>query len=305
VAQPQPPTRTGARLLDDILCGVNGSRHAYEAVRQAASLAGPTGHLTLLAVSDVHGEGRYRTATLAPLRARRALDRAERIAAQTGVPADSEIDERSPVADVLLERARGHRLLAIGPPSMSRVAHLLVGGTATTAAHLLPASILVARRAPSGAHFGERILVASDALEHSDELVDFAIELARERGASLTLLHATHGEASQHPTRTAGQVERVTRSLGDQATVLIEPGRARALILETATAERCSLIVLSSRRIGGLRALGSVSERVVHDAPCSVLVVRPEDLQGNTPPGGSATTVQRNRAPASGDRADV
>jgi nucleotide-binding universal stress UspA family protein len=302
VAQPQPPTRTGARLLDDILCGVNGSRHAYEAVRQAASLAGPTGHLTLLAVSDVHGEGRYRTATLAPLRARRALDRAERIAAQTGVPADSEIDERSPVADVLLERARGHRLLAIGPPSMSRVAHLLVGGTATTAAHLLPASVLVARRAPTGTPFGERILVASDALEHSDELVDFAVSLARERGASLTLVHATDGASSHHPTRIAAQVERVTRSLGDQAAVRIEPGRARALILDTAIVGRCSLILLSSRRVSGLRALGSVSERVVHEAPRSVLVVRPEDLYGGTP---SAATAQRNEEPLSADRADV
>jgi len=288
--QPQPPGRSSVQLLGDILCGVDGSRHAYEAVRQAASLAGAGGHLTLLAVSGVRGEGRHRTAALAPLRARRALDRAEGIAAHAGVSADGEVDEGSPVADILLERARAHGLLAIGPPSMSRVAHLLVGGTATTAAHVLPASILVARRAPNGTPFGERILVASDALEHSDQLIEFAIDLAQERNASLILLHVTHGEASHHPTRTARHVERVTSSLGDQAVVRIEPGRAHSLIVSTAAAERCSLIVLASRRVGGLRALGSVSERVVHDARCSVLVLRPEDLQGDRPPAAGFGT---------------
>jgi len=285
--EPRPPITPGARLLDDILCGVDGSRAAYEAVRQAASLAGPAGHLTLLAVSDVTGEGRHQTATLAPVRARRALDRAEQIAAQAGVAAESEVDERSPVADVLLERARGHGVLAIGPPSMSRVAHLLVGGTATVAVHLLPATVLVARRASNGTRFAARILVASDALAHSDELVDFAVNLARERSASLTLVHAIHGEQSHHPTHLAAQVERVTRALGDQAAVRIEPSRALTLIIETAAAERCSLIVLSSRRVGGLRALGSVSERVVHEARCSVLVVRPEDLQRDGEPARS------------------
>ena len=64
----------------------------------------------------------------------------------------------------------------------------------------------------------------------------------------------------------------------------IEPGRASGLIVETAVAEHCSLIIVSSRRVGGISALGSVSERVVHDAPCSVLVVRPEDLQADAPP---------------------
>jgi nucleotide-binding universal stress UspA family protein len=35
------------------------------------------------------------------------------------------------------------------------------------------------------------------------------------------------------------------------------------------------LLVVGSRGLHGLRALGSVSERVAHQALCSVLVVRP------------------------------
>jgi hypothetical protein len=57
-----------------------------------------------------------------------------------GVRAEALVDERGPVAKVLLERAEEHGLLALGAPAMSRHAHLLVGGVATQAAHPLPAS---------------------------------------------------------------------------------------------------------------------------------------------------------------------
>jgi len=280
------PSARGMWIFEDIVCGVDGSRHADDVVRQAASLAGANGQLTLVAVTAVRPavEGTQRVAALAPVRARRALDRAERIAAEAGVRAVSEIDERSPVGEVLLEHGGAHGLLVIGPPSMSRIAHILVGGAATAAAHLLPASLLIARRPPAHTRFGERIIVASDGLECSAELVSFAADLAEEHGSSLTLLHAIDGESSYHPTRIAAQVERVTSALGERAHVRIEPGgRVRSLIVETAVAEQCSLIIVSSRRVGGVRALGSVSERVVHDAACSVLVVRPEDLHAERP----------------------
>ena len=42
-----------------------------------------------------------------------------------------------------------------------------------------------------------------------------------------------------------------------------------------ASAGKADLVVVGSRGLGGLRSLGSVSERVAHRASCSVLVVRP------------------------------
>jgi nucleotide-binding universal stress UspA family protein len=41
-----------------------------------------------------------------------------------------------------------------------------------------------------------------------------------------------------------------------------------------AAAEGADLVVLGNRGLHGLAALGSVSERVAHHAPCSILVVR-------------------------------
>jgi nucleotide-binding universal stress UspA family protein len=42
-----------------------------------------------------------------------------------------------------------------------------------------------------------------------------------------------------------------------------------------AAARDADLVIVGSRGLRGLRALGSVSERLGHRAPCSVLVVKP------------------------------
>jgi nucleotide-binding universal stress UspA family protein len=266
-------------IFDNILCGVDGSRGSYEAVRQAAALAEPGARLVLVAVTAVRGARSQQTAAIAPERARRALAHARRLALAAGVEdVTVDIDDGAPVTERLLARARDHHLLAIGAPAMSRIAHILVGGTATEAAHLLTASVLLVRRPPAGVTFGERMLVASDGSDRSEGLVDFAAAFARRRGASLVLVHAFHGETGAQPTAIAAQVERVTAALGEEAAVRIERGSPRNLILATAETERCSLIIVASRRLSGLRALGSLSERLVHDARCSVLVMRPEDV---------------------------
>jgi nucleotide-binding universal stress UspA family protein len=281
---PQSRAAEGAQGLEifrDILCGVDGTRTAYEAVRQAASLVTPAGELTLLAVAGRDGErghGKFEQAALAPVRAQRVLEYAERIAREAGARTKTEVESRGPVRRVLLERAGRHSLLALGAPSMSRIAHIMVGGVASTAAHLLPSSLLIARRPPAGLALAERIIVASDARESSDDLVGFALALARGRGASLQILHAAGAESEFHPTRISRQAESVGQALGERARMCVIPGRAHDVIVQTAARERASLLILGNRRLGGPRALGSVSERVVHDAPCSTLVVRPEQL---------------------------
>lgn len=286
----------GMAIFRDVLCGVDGTRSSYEAVRQAAALTAPDGHLTLLSASAQSGAGRYHGSTLAPARARRTLDYAARLARELGAQCDTELASDSSELNMVLARAARHRLLAVGAPSLSRLGELFVGSIATEAAHALPCALLVARRPPAGARFDERILVATDALEHSDELLDFAVALARARDAALIMFHAPGAESGARPTKLANQVERVIAGLNDRASVRIEPGRAHRRMVDTANAERATLIVLASRRATGLRALGSVSERIVHDARCSVLVLRPEDLSGAGRSAASASAAAGSRA---------
>jgi nucleotide-binding universal stress UspA family protein len=264
-------------MFDDVLCGVDGTRGSYEAVRQAAVLAGPGARLTLLAVAALTGAGQHHAAAIAPERAKRVLARAHRIAVAAGVETvETEIDESAPVAETLLERAREHQMLAIGAPFMPRMAHLLVGGTATRAAHRLPTPLLVARRPPPRFEFPEHMIVASDGSGRCDGLVEFATALARDHGSSLTLVHAArHGDGG---TAVAAQAARVAAALGDRGHAYIEHTRPLGLLLRVAQLERCSLIIVASRRVSGVRALGSLSERLVHDADCSVLVLRAEDV---------------------------
>jgi len=278
------PRKGAMRILNDVLCGVDGTRTSYEAVRQAAALTGARGHLTLLAVSGESTVGRDHNAidvaTMSRVRVRQALNHARALAARQGVPADTAVDGRAKVAHALLDQAQSHSLLALGAPSMSRAAHLLLGGITSTAAHRLPTSLLIARRPPRGVAFAERVLVASDAGTDSDRLLDFGIALALEREGELLLLHAAGPESRFQPTRLGNQAERVGKALGNRGQVRIVPGRAERAIIEAAQQSSSSLAVMSSHHIKGPRALASVSERVVHDAPCSVLVVRPEDLRG-------------------------
>jgi len=117
-------------LFPRILCAVNGTRGSVEAVRQATALAGSDGHLTLLAVSAIVGSGRYRTAALSSSHAKRIVDRAEETASEAGVACSRMIDPAAPPSEVILSRAKGHDLLAIGAPVSSWLGGVLTGGVA-------------------------------------------------------------------------------------------------------------------------------------------------------------------------------
>ena len=67
-------------VFTNILCAIDGTRTSTTAVEMAASLAGPGGHLTLLAVTAVSGSSVHATAAISPSRADLALKDAKRIA---------------------------------------------------------------------------------------------------------------------------------------------------------------------------------------------------------------------------------
>jgi nucleotide-binding universal stress UspA family protein len=89
--------------------------------------------------------------------------------------------------------------------------------------------------------------------------------LAERFGAPLRLVVAT-GEPQvdlDAARRVAPELEELPGSAVDQLAVL---------------SEFADLVVVGSRSLRGLRALGSVSERVAHEARCAVLVVRARPL---------------------------
>ena len=260
-----------AMTFANILCAISGKEGGFAAVEQAAALAGPQGRLTFLAVTSFRSGGARRGPAIGPARVSEMLERAEGIAREAGVPYTSEVDPGTPPARVILDWSVRYDLLAIGAPASS-----------------WPAKLLVARPLEAERRFGDRIVVASDGLEASHALIDLAARLAPARGSNLTLVHGLGREAPLKRAR-PGEQERVlqeqvrtlarTRSAGETE-LMVKPGRAGVVVVSAAAAADASLVVMGSRRLEGLRAMGSVSRRVVHQARCSVLLVPPETLEG-------------------------
>lgn len=263
------------RVFTNILCAVDGTHASAAAVRMAAGLAGPDGHLTLLAVTAAVGYGLNATAAISPSRARHVLDRAKLIADDAGVRSTTVVDPGGPPVEVILERASNHDLLAIGAPATSWLGGMLVGGVAAAALGQFTIPMLVVRRSFTGSMHGRRILVTSDGQEGSDQIVELAGKLGLSLDANVTLLHALGRESKVSPRRIQAQARALELMLDGECETFVEPGKAADVILDSAKNINAAIVVMGSRRLGGLRALGSVSRRVVHDASCSVLLLPP------------------------------
>ncbi len=280
----QPERDLGAvaseHVFANALCAVDGTHRSMAAVEQAAVLAGPQGHLALLAVTAVRGSGQYHVAAISTARAKLILERAQEIAAAAKVPSTTILDPAGPPAEVILERAAEYDLLAMGPPPSTPLGGMLTDGVAVSALGSFTTPLLIARPLPSGGEpFARRIVVASDGLEDSDGLVDFVARLARVHDASVILVHAIGVESRSHPHRIKEQARRLEEARAGACEVRVEPGDAADAVIHAARDSGASLIVASSRRLGGLHAVGSVSRQLVRAAHCSVLLVAPEHLQ--------------------------
>ncbi len=266
----------------ELLCAVDGSDESLATIEQAASLAAPDAMLTLLLITSHRFLGDHRAPAVLPTDAERMLKRAVDIARHAGVECRVEVDPASPPSHVILDWAANYDLLAIGAPATSWFGGMFLGGVAAGAERNFSTPLLIGRAmAPRTAR--PRVLVASDGGEGSDELVSLAARIARAQHAEATLVHAIGPETGFHPHRIERQAHELERALGGDSEVLIEPASARALVTETARALNASLVVMSSRRLSGAHAVGSVSRRMVHQGHCPVLLVPPEKL---LPPDG-------------------
>ncbi len=258
--------------LNNIVCGVDGGRRAAIAVEQANRLAGE-GRVTFVSVAHVVGRGANAQASLGGLRAEHALDTARRVARDHGVAADTHLVHGADAAQSLLERAAGADLLVIGAPLHSRIGGIAEGATSARVAHRATMPVLIARPAASGTTFPQRIVLATDGSEGSDHAADLTACIAAAHAAEVTIVHAG-ASPGQERHRMLAQARRVADATGVEPVWAVPTSSPVAAICGCADWNQASLIVLGARGVAGVRALGSVSERVAHQAPCSVLIAR-------------------------------
>lgn len=254
---PQERT-TDHDVFSRVLCGVDGSPAGEEAVRQGARLRSPHGRLLLVSVATPAAAAHPEAAVALELHAAGALRDAERHA---GADSEPHLLVGDPAA-CLLAAARDQRatLMAVGSHGSGRLGGMLAGSVATAMLHRASCSVLIARspRHPDG--FPARVTVGVDGSDVSGA----ALELARELG---TRLNAAVTAVIARGATTDSQVSADTV----EAVHIDERGPVDALLDAAGTSD---LLVLGARGLHGLRALGSVSERVAHRASTSVLVVR-------------------------------
>ena len=206
------------------------------------------------------------------IRATEALDRARQA---LGVSDDvtGMVVRGCPWDALIREAERGrHTVVVVGSHGTSRARGIVAGSTATELVHKAPCSVLVAR---GSARRPRRIVVGVDGSPESARAFAVAHELADRFDSHFRAIVDHGGKAVD-----MDLVHAITG--GKVKETMHEP--VRGLVGASGTVD---LVVVGSRGLHGLKALGSVSERVAHQALSSVLVVREAPWQRAEGQGGN------------------
>ena len=269
------PSAIAAPPFASILCWIDGCRPAAEAAHEAALLAGPRGRLELVAINWHAGAGLSSRSAIAPHRLAEALADAAAHARELGAhPELVTLDARDQAA-ALLERAAEHDLLVVGGYGGSRAEGMLVGSPASIALHRAPTPVLVARRSAALDDFPWAILVALSPDPSAGAVIEAAARIAEDHRAHTAIVAPPEHRAKGISRVIAQGIEALGTATGLAPELLVNGDSAHRSIVRAASEFGASLVVMGTRARPGVRSLGSVSERVAHTAPCSVLVMRP------------------------------
>jgi nucleotide-binding universal stress UspA family protein len=254
---------TDPPIFERVVCGVDDTPESLVAVRQAARLGDPDGSVHLIAVAPV---AKAAHAGFAATHAAELLQQdAEAALAEARALAPGAVDKLvsgEPVA-VLLREAEQATLLAVGSHGRGRAAGMLLGTVAARMLRDAACSVLIARAARESAAWPQSVVVGVDGSAESAVAFAVAGSITERFGGDLRAVASTKDQLDVEAARA------IAPELDEQPALAVD-----AL---AAAAESADLIVVGSRGLHGLKALGSVSERVAYQAPCSVLVVRPHD----------------------------
>ena len=184
-------------------------------------------------------------------------------------------------------------LIVMGTRGRSGIGKFLLGSTTEEIFRQAPCPVLtVGPHSPSepgkGGHF-TRILFATDFTPESVAAAPYAISLAQEYQAHLTLLHVIKGPNAAdlvHPVELHASFEQLLQKLVPPEPELfcvpeytIERGAVAEKILAVAEQSKADLIVLGVRQPKGFPGAAthlpiSIAHKVVSDAACPVLTVR-------------------------------
>jgi nucleotide-binding universal stress UspA family protein len=254
---PASASLIGARVL----CGVDPSPEGLEAARQAARLVELDGSLTLLAAYSAAavatGYLGARAAARLEQEAQAALHDA--VAAIGMQPETLLINAEAQVALYREAERLDATLVVVGTHERSRGLGILRGSVTTAAVHRPARATLIARDpGTTPGRFPRSVAVGEDGSPASGYARAVAAAIAERFNTPFRRIVCVDGDPD------LGAVQ------DEPGAVEIIQGDARRGLL--AIGDEVDLLVVGASGRSGLRALGSVSERVAHRARCSVLV---------------------------------
>jgi nucleotide-binding universal stress UspA family protein len=224
------------------------------------------------------------------------LDAALEKAREKGVAGTATLGE-VPAAPAVASRAEEIEadLVAIGTRGHTGIKHILLGSVAERTVHDAPCSVLTVKGEGDAAFPPKAIAVGVDFSDPGAAALEAARELATEFGAKLHLIHALDlripfvtpyevsvPDAFIESAREAAQEKldalcQEVRQKGVEVESHLASAAPASALSEAARQIGVDLIVTGSRGLTGLKhvVLGSVAERTLRHAPCSVLTVKP------------------------------
>lgn len=299
--------------FERILCPVDLSELSLRPLAYAGTLAGWYGaRLTALHVVPTFDPMEVRDGALFdPVHLVQPMPREEVLEALRGVVETAGLAagrvtlaaEAGDAATTIVEQSVATRadLLVMGTHGRSGFDRFLLGSVTEKVMRKAPCPVLTVpphASPPAPGSAGEAIdtiLCPIDFSPSAAQAVGFALDLARQAGASVNFLHAIEWlaeeeprveghfdvpEFRQHLASAAGDrmkavIAQETRP-GDKTTHIVVSGRAYREVLRIASETPTDLIVMGAQGRGGagLTLFGSTTQQVVRRATCPVLTVR-------------------------------
>jgi len=287
-------------MLTKILLATDGSEHAQDAARLLASLPLAAGtQIDVVVVVDPGVEAlldgdpaEHRQQVLAIAEGTAATLRREGVEATAHVLAGDADHQLILAADDWKTD-----LLVIGSRGLTGLADFLLGSVARNVAKHAHCSVLVAR-APE--HGLQRVLLALDGSEHAAQAAELAGCLPLPSGTAFDLVHVVRpprpalsadyfsdgylaealieGEKEQveWSTQMLGSVSEKFAAQGREANVVVRRGDPATEVLAVATEKGSDVIIAGAKGESLIEHLltGSVADRLLKKATCSVLLVR-------------------------------
>ncbi|MFQ5818870.1 MAG: universal stress protein [Candidatus Heimdallarchaeota archaeon] len=205
---------------------------------------------------------------------------AKAIYMEENIPVETKLIEYGDPAESILETCGEYDLVIMGGRGEGDTEEFELGNVAKKIVrHSKCPVLLVKKRSPIS-----KLLVPVDGSDYAKKALNYAVELAEKHNAELTLLNVARGAPpviNQDTAKNVGQSildeeRKFVETSGLEPETQVEYGSPAKVITDVAKKGNYDLIVMGSRGRSGIRRflLGGVSDKVSHNAKCSVLVVK-------------------------------